>query len=207
MQDFGFGITSNISLKDESAGDIKSINYYNNNLRDLASASIGQSILVTNLQMALAYSSIANGGYLLKPKIVKKIINNDFVNNFDKPIIVRKNLKTETSDFLITNLNQAINKGTGKKAYISEMAIGGKTGTGEIWNKENKEYSKKNYFSSFATIFPIHEPKYVMVISIEAPENYNKRWGGETAAPCAKNIIKTILLYDKELRVKKNEKA
>ena len=207
MQDFGFGIASNISLKDESAGDIKSINYYNNNLRDLASASIGQSILVTNLQMALAYSSIANGGYLLKPKIVKKIINNDFVDNFDKPIIVRKNLKTETSNFLITNLNQAINKGTGKKAYISEIEIGGKTGTAEIWDKKNKEYSKKNYFSSFATIFPIHEPKYVMIISIEAPENYNKRWGGETAAPCAKNIIKNILLYDKELRIKKNEKA
>ena len=46
-----------------------------------------------------------------------------------------------------------------------------------------------------------------MVITIEAPKEYNKRWGGETAAPCAKNIIKNILRYDKELRIKNNEKA
>ncbi len=205
MQDFGFGIKSNISLKDESSGDIKSINYYNNNLRDLASASIGQAIEVTNLQMALAYSSIANGGYLLKPKIIKKIINNDSIDNFDQPIIIRKNLKSKTSDFLISNLNQVVENGTGKKAYIDEINIGGKTGTAEIWDAENKEYSKENYFSSFATIFPINNPKYVMIISIEVP--YEKRWGGETAAPCAKNIIKNIMLYDKELRIKKNEKA
>ena len=207
MQDFGFGIKSNISLRDESDGDIKSINYYYNNSRDLASASIGQSILVTNLQMALAYSSIANGGYLLKPKIVKKIVNDNFINNFDSPIIVRKSLKAETSKFLLSNLNKAINQGTGKKAHINEIKIGGKTGTAEIWDKDEKQYSNKDYFSSFATIFPIDNPKYVMVISIEAPENYNKRWGGETAAPCAKNIIKNIMLYDKELRIKKNENA
>ena len=205
MQDFGFGIKSNISLKDESSGDIKSINYYNNNLRDLASASIGQAIEVTNLQMALAYCSIANGGYLLKPKIIKKIINNDTIDNFDQPTIIRKNLKSKTSDFLISNLNQVVENGTGKKAYIDEINIGGKSGTAEIWDAENKEYSKENYFSSFATIFPINNPKYVMIISIEVP--YEKRWGGETAAPCAKNIIKNIMLYDKELRTKNNEKA
>ena len=92
MQDFGFGIASNISLKDESAGDIKSINYYNNNLRDLASASIGQSILVTNLQMALAYSSIANGGYLMKPKIIKKISDGNKSREFSQPIILNQTM-------------------------------------------------------------------------------------------------------------------
>ena len=203
IQDFGFGIKSNISLRDEKSGDIKNINYYNYNLRDLASASIGQAIEVTNLQMALAYSSIANGGYLLKPKIIKKIDN----NNFDQPIVIRKNLKTETSKFLLSNLSKVVTEGTGKKAYINEIEIGGKTGTAEIWDKDENQYSKKDYYSSFATIFPINNPKYVMVITIEAPKEYNKRWGGETAAPCAKNIIKNILLYDKELRIKKNEKA
>ena len=207
MQDFGFGIKSNISLKNESSGDIKNINYYNTNLRDLASAAIGQSILVTNLQMALAYSSIANGGYLLKPKIVKKIVNNQFSNNFDTPVIVRKNLKTKTSKFFISTLNKVINQGTGKKAYIENLSIGGKTGTAEIWDITNNAYSKENYISSFATIFPIDNPKYVMIISVESPEDYDKRWGGETAAPCSKNIIKKIMIYDKKLRVKPYENA
>ena len=183
------------------------MNYYNNNLRDLASASIGQSILVTNLQMALAYSSIANGGYLLKPKIVKKIINNQFIKNFDQPIVVRKNLENETVNFFTSALNNVITEGTGKKAYINGFSIGGKTGTAEIWDNDNKKYSEKNYFSSFASIFPIDKPKYVMIISIESPEKYHKRWGGETAAPCAKNIIKNIMLYDKDLRLNKNENA
>ncbi len=205
MQDFGFGIKTNISLKDESSGDIRNISYYDNNLRDLASASIGQSILVTNLQLALAYSSIANGGYLLKPKIIKKITDSNSINSFDKPIIIRKNLKLKTSEFLLSSLNQVVDKGTGKKANTHNIKIGGKTGTAEIWDKESKQYSKENYFSSFAAIFPIDNPKYTMIISIEAPKEYDKRWGGETAAPCAKNIINNMILYDKDLRVKNNE--
>ena len=207
MQNFGFGIKSNISLHDESSGDIKSMDYYNNNLRDLASASIGQSILVTNLQMALAYSSIANGGYLLKPKIVKKIVKDELVKNFDAPNVIRRNLETESSNFFILALNKVIDEGSGRKAFIDDFPIGGKTGTAEIWEIENNSYSEKNYFSSFATIFPINDPKYVMIISIESPEDYDKRWGGETAAPCAKNIIKDIIIHDKSLRIKKNENA
>lgn len=207
MQQFGFGIKTNISLQDESSGDIKNIDYYNNNLRDLASASIGQSILVTNLQMVLAYSSIANGGYLLKPKIIRRISNNQFSNNFEKPIIIRQNLKKETSKFFASALANVINKGTGKKAYTDGITIGGKTGTSEIWDQENNTYSEKNYISSFAAVFPIDNPQYVMIISIEAPEDYNKRWGGETAAPCTKNIIENIMLYDKNLRLQNHEKA
>jgi len=62
----------------------------------------------------------------------------------------------------------------------------------------NKEYSKNEFISSFASIFPIDNPKYVMIISIEAPM-YNKRWGSESAVPCAKSIIEDIIFYDKNL--------
>ena len=68
LKRFGFGIKTNISMSDEHKGDIKNLNYYKNNKRDLASASIGQSILVTNLQLATAHASIANGGIFLNQK-------------------------------------------------------------------------------------------------------------------------------------------
>ena len=208
MQKFGFGIKSNISLMDEHKGDIKSLKYYKHNIRDLASASIGQSILVTNLQLGLAYGSIANGGYMLKPQIIKKINHEDYSEQFSKPTILYKNMKEKTSNKSLSLLEKTVSEGTAKKAYLHELNIGGKTGTAEIWDIDNKEYSKHEFISSFASIFPIDKPKYVMIISIEAPI-YNKRWGGESAAPCARSIIEDIIFYDKELINKNvlNEKA
>ena len=68
---------------------------------------------------------------------------------------------------------KTVDEGTAKKAYIPGFSIGGKTGTAEIWDIDNKEYSKTEYISSFASIFPIENPKYVLIISLEAP-SYNK---------------------------------
>tara|TARA_B110000014_G_scaffold261522_1_gene253401 strand:- start:2745 stop:4493 length:1749 start_codon:yes stop_codon:yes gene_type:complete len=209
IKKFGFGIKSNISLKDEHKGEIQPFNYYKNNLRDLASISIGQSILVTNLQMALAYCSIANGGYLLKPKIIKKINHNYYTEEFNTPKVLYKNMKKSTSKTILMLLQKTVEEGTAKKSYIKELEIGGKTGTAEIWNLESKNYSKKEFFASFASVFPIDNPKYVMIISIEAPD-YNKRWAAESAVPCAKNIIQDIMFYDTQIinkQDKNNEEA
>tara|TARA_B100000676_G_scaffold3387_1_gene3132 strand:+ start:5447 stop:7192 length:1746 start_codon:yes stop_codon:yes gene_type:complete len=205
---FGFGIKTNISMSDEHKGDIKSLDYYKNNIRDLASVSIGQSILVTNLQLATAYASIANGGYILKPKIIKSIKFSDKEENFSNPTILYKSISSETSNKLLSLLKKTVDEGTAKKAYISGFSSGGKTGTAEIWDADNKEYSKTEYISSFASIFPIEDPKYVLIISLEAP-SYDKRWGGESAVPCAKDIIEEIIFYDKELKLRKayNDRA
>jgi len=197
---FGFGIKTNISLPDENSGRINNFKYYSNNYRDLASAAIGQSILVTNLQMAMAYASVANGGYLLKPKIVKKINHNEYIQEFDDPIILNNSLNFNTTQLLISLLEEVIinSDGTGSNAYTEYIRIGGKTGTGEIWDINEKQYSNKDFFSSFASIFPINNPKYVMIVSIEAPV-YEKRWGSQSAVPCTKKIIENIILYDKNL--------
>ena len=103
-------------------------------------------------------------------------------------------------------LNMAVNNGTGQNAVIDGWQISGKTGTAEKYI--NGEYSKKEFVSSFASIFPIENPKYVLIISLEAP-SYNNRWAGESAAPCAKNIIEEIIFYDKDLQLRKayNDRA
>ena len=198
IKKFGFGIKTNISLMDEHKGEIKPFQYYKNNIRDLASISIGQSILVTNLQLALAYCSIANGGYMLKPQVIKKINHKNYSDQLQTPTILYRNMDKSTSNIAKHLLEKTVREGTAKKAYLYNLSVGGKTGTAEIWDIDNKEYSKNEFISSFASIFPIDDPKYVMIISIESPM-YNKRWGGESAAPCAKDIIEDIMFYDKEL--------
>ena len=144
----------------------------------------------------------------MKPKIIKKIKTKSDSIIYNKPNIIRRTIQKNTSEYFTTILNEVVNKGTGKKAYLDEISVGGKTGTAEIWNKTDNKYSTKNYNSSFASIFPIKEPKYVMIVTIDSPK-YDKRWGGESAAPCAKEIINNILLHDKSIskKTKKNEKA
>jgi len=201
IQKFGFGIKTNISLPNEHSGQITDFKNYSKKIRDLASTTIGQSILVTNLQMAMAYSSIANGGYLIKPKIIKKInYDNDYSLEFNKPIVLDNNINSNTSEFLLSILEKTITdtNGTAANAYSNYIRIGGKTGTAEIWDKNTNQYSSEEFISSFASIFPINNPKYVMIVSIEAPI-YEKRWGSQSAVPCAKKIIEDIIFYDKNI--------
>ena len=121
-----------------------------------------------------------------------------YSDQLSKPIILYKNMEQRTSDIALSLLEKTVIEGTAKNTYLHSLNIGGKTGTAEIWDADKKEYSKNEFISSFASIFPIDNPKYVMIISIEAPM-YNKRWGGESAVPCAKSIIEDIIFYDKEL--------
>ena len=86
--------------------------------------------------------------------------------------------------------------GTATNAYSDYIRIGGKTGTAEIWDNSTSQYSNEEFISSFASIFPINDPKYVMIVSIEAPM-YEKRWGSQSAVPCTKKIIEDIIIYNK----------
>ena len=135
---------------------------------------------------------------MLKPQIVKEVVHEDFSESTYDPIILYKNMSENTSKIMLKLLQKTVEDGTAKKTYLEKFNSGGKTGTAEIWDLENREYSKNEFISSFASVFPIENPKYVMIISIEAPE-YNKRWGGESAVPCAKSIIENIIFYDNEL--------
>ena len=122
------------------------------------------------------------------------------MQSFDSPVILHKSINSNTAKTLLSMLEQVTSNpdGTGLNTYMEYINIGGKTGTGEIWDNQKNEYSSEEFFSSFASIFPIDNPKYVMIVSIEAPK-YEYRWGSQTAVPCTKRIIENIILYDKSL--------
>ena len=154
---FGFGIRTGIPLPSETPGVLRAYNDWSR--LSGPSVSMGQEISVNTLQLALAYSAAANGGYLPKARIIKNISGQEFEGQYCSPRPVRRVMSTATSKLLLEMMEGVVNEGTATKARIPGFRIGGKTGTAEKFI--DGEYSKRNFISSFAAVFPIDDPKYV----------------------------------------------
>ena len=186
---FGFGIRTGIPLPSETPGFLRA--YSDWSRLSGPSVSMGQEISVNTLQLALAYSATANGGYLPNARIIKNIIGEDYEGRNFSPRPVRQVMSAETSRLLLAMMEGVVNEGTATKARIPGFRIGGKTGTAEKFI--DGKYSKRNFISSFAAVFPIDDPKYVCVISVDSPA-YGYHWGNETAAPIVKEIFERLII-------------
>ena len=191
-KNFGFGSTTGLPFKSESNGILRDLKKWSKCSKTYI--SIGQEVGVTNIQLAIAYSALANGGYLLKPHIVKNISKNDSIIYNRKINPIRKVVDENISNQILLSLNEVVIKGTAKNLNLNGYKIGGKTGTAQKFI--NGAYSKNEFISSFASIFPIDNPKYVMIISIDSPI-YGKHWSNESAVPTSKKIINRIIINDK----------
>ena len=115
---FGFGTKTGISLKDESSGNIRNLNNWSKTSKTYL--SIGQELSVTNLQLAMAYAAIANGGYLLKPNIIKMISSGENEIMYTKDIYpIRKVLKKENSEELLRYLKNVVKNGTAENLNLN----------------------------------------------------------------------------------------
>ncbi len=156
-------------------------------------AAYGHGIAVTPLHLVTAAAIIVNGGKEIKPHIILKK-NKKTTENPKEKIIVSKRTSKIMSEFLRKVVNEK--KGTGKKAFVLGYDVGGKTGTSEKIKTGNKKYDEKTLFSSFLAVFPIYNPKYIVLITIDEPkgqkDTYNFATGGWTAAPTAGRIISKI---------------
>ena len=195
---FGFGTKTFISLNNESNGFIRNSSDWSITSKNYI--SIGQELSITNLQLALAYSAIANGGMLIKPNIIKKIIKetkngNIIQNNSTYPI--RQIISTNTSKQIMKSLNKVVETGTGKELNMNNYKVSGKTGTAQKYI--DGEYS--NYTSTFVTLFPNDYPQYVLVVSIDEPE-YGYHWASKSAVPVSKEIITRMMISDNDLHYK-----
>ncbi len=192
LRDFGFGLETGIELPGEVSGELK--HYTKWTPYTQIGMSIGYGISVTPLQMVLAYGAIANGGYLLKPKI--------FLGAYDKingkipraePEIIRRVISDSTSRKLINMLEEVVYDGTGKRAYIKGLRIAGKTGTAMKYDPELGKYSDHEFVSSFVGFFPADAPQLLIFVMIDNPKK--DHLGGKVAAPTFRNILKRILRY------------
>jgi cell division protein FtsI (penicillin-binding protein 3) len=178
-RNFGFGSLTNIELPVEAAGMLNKPSDWS--AYTLNTMAYGYEISATPLQMASAYAAIANKGVLMKPFLVKKIINEKIeVVKENQPTTIRRVISENTAYTLKKILEGVIRNGTAKAAGVEGLSIAGKTGTAR--QIIDKKYSHKRYFASFIGFFPVEDPQVVCLVILDNPK-HGGYTGGTTSAP------------------------
>ena len=192
LKKFGFGDKTGIDIPGESSGRLTSPKSWGK--IELATISFGQGVSVTALQLASALSAIANGGYLMKPHIVKKIIGPDGnVIRDNVSEVESRVISYDTSVEMTRILERVVEEGTGKKAAIPGYKVAGKTGTAQMPDPVTGGYSPNRYVASFIGFAPSDDPKITLVVVVEAPKVMTH--GGSVSAPIFKQIAEKVLFH------------
>ena len=176
-------------------GEAKGILYNEKNVGpvELATISFGQSISVTPIQLITAISSIANGGDLMQPRVVKSYTDNKGnITETVKPKKVRSVISKETSKKMLEIAESVVTEGGGKIAYIPGYRLGGKTGTAQ--KVIDGKYAPGKYICSFVGIAPCDDPQIVVLAIVDEPTGVSA-FGSTTAGPIVKEIMNDSLKY------------
>ncbi len=203
---FGYGEKSGIDLNGEEFGLIPTDPESIRAIR-LATMSYGHGIAATPLQVINSVSAIVNGGNLMKPRLVKQVVNSrgDVVQEIP-PYVRRRVISEETSKTMLELMETVVSQGSGSRAYIPGYHVGGKTGTAE--KVVGSRYVEGKYIGSFIGVAPTDKPRIVVLAIVDDPKG--TYYGGVTAAPIAKEIIEDTLTYlevDTKLDKEEIEKA
>lgn len=190
LKKFGFGSLTEIDLQEEATPELRPDDEWKE--IDTATAAFGQGIAVTPIQLVRAFVAIANGGQLVKPYVVAKVVegNQEMTIN---PQIIRRVVSQETAEKVKEMMVNAVEKGEAKWTKLSGFKIAGKTGTAQI--PVAGHYDEEKTIASFAGFAPADEPKFVMLVTLREPQS--SPWAAETAAPLWFDIAKDLLYYFK----------
>ena len=191
LKSFGFGSKTDIELSNELAGNV---DFRENIELDYLSVSYGQGLSATAIQQLQALSIIANEGHMVKPHIIKKIVD----NNTKEEVVT----KTEVSEQIVSKEaadkikklmydNVQTKTATGYYYYIKDFDIIGKTGTAQIYENGHYLQGDGDYIISFAGMFPYDDPEIIIYTAIKKPRTYHS----EAIAPYVKEVIGNIAKY------------
>jgi stage V sporulation protein D (sporulation-specific penicillin-binding protein) len=160
---------------------------------ELATISFGQGISVTPIQMLVSAVATINGGYVIRPRLVREMRheNGDLVQRFE-PVVVRQAISAETSRQMRDILESVVAEGSGSHAGVTGYRIGGKTGTAQKVVAGGYESGK--YIASFFGFFPADDPELAVLVLIDEPKG-KQYYGGEIAAPVAGEIFSEVIRY------------
>ena len=169
LKKFGFGARLEIVFPGESTGILNKTPWKK---LQLATIGFGHSISVTPLQMATAYSAIANGGLIKQPYLTQSFYYKESgEKKIFKPKTLNRALTPEQAKIMTVMLISAVSKGgTGVKAQVKGFLSAGKTGTAQIVSSKEGGYVKGQYISSFAGFIPAHDPKFVIYVVVQQPQ-------------------------------------
>ena len=188
---FGFTAETGISLPAEQSGFMPSLKNCSEHTQ--GAISFGQSITVTPLQMVTAYSAIANGGMLMQPQIVKRIVDGSgAVVKQNDPVMKRRVISEKTAGIMRDMLKQVVAPGgTGTKAAVEGYSVAGKTGTSQKIDQGG--YSHSKIIASFAGFVPADDPRLAIIVLVDEPQRM--KFGGEIAAPAFSRMANAMLNY------------
>lgn len=191
---FGFGRKTNIELTGEIAGIVRPARRWS--ATSLSRVGMGYEVGVTPLQMVMAMGAVANGGKLLRPRIISALhdAGGREVSVF-RPEVVSEPISPRASELLMRALAQATEEGgTGSKARVEGWSVAGKTGTSQRYDAALGRYVPGSYVTSFVGYAPREHPELAVVVVVDDPKN-EKRFGGAVAAPVFAEIVGPSLEY------------
>jgi cell division protein FtsI (penicillin-binding protein 3) len=190
VREFGFGAPTGVDLPGESGGLLRPTARWS--ALSLPSISFGQEVGVTALQMASAVAAVANGGYLMRPYVVRQVEDgHGTVVKAMKPLAVRRVLEAETIAVLTSMLQGVVTGGTGKRAAIPGYVVAGKTGTAQKVDASGR-YSMIDHVASFVGFVPASRPALVVLVSLDGPKGPRNQ-GGDVAAPLFARVAEHAL--------------
>lgn len=189
LKRFGFGVKTGVDLPGEIAGNISNLSAGRD--VDFDTASFGQGIAVTPLQMAMAVGAIANQGNLMKPYVIDSVADESGNETQTKPEVVRSVISKDTSSTLTQMLVSVVRNGYDNRAGVKGYFVAGKTGTAQMPNKNGRGYSA-DVIHTFIGYAPAFDPKFLVLIQINAPK---AQFASVTLPPYFKELAEFILNY------------
>lgn len=190
LHKFGLSQKTGIDTSFESSGRLFSLKSFTEVRK--SNVSFGQGISMTQLQMLTTLNATINGGKLLKPFIVDRVVDvNGNVVLQNKTQVLYTPISEATSAQIREILENVVTSGTGRGVIIPGYRIGGKTGTAQ--KAGPRGYEKGKYFSSFFAFFPADKPKYSVLITINEP--HGAYYGAAVALPPARDLLEKLIKY------------
>jgi cell division protein FtsI (penicillin-binding protein 3) len=188
LRDFGFGSLTGVELPGEVPGTLRRPDRWT--AQSPASLAIGYEMSVTPLQMAMAYGTLANGGLLMQPRLVRETRRStgSVLDRFDARVI-RRVVDEEIARTVGTALVGVVEDGTGTSARLGSFAVAGKSGTARL--NFGAGYERGAYYASFVGFFPADAPQLVVFVGLDRPQG--SYYGGAVAAPVSRATMEAAL--------------
>ncbi|MEK7548275.1 MAG: penicillin-binding protein 2 [Patescibacteria group bacterium] len=191
LKKFGFLDRTDIELENEVVGKIEYFEDWTES--ELATHAFGQGLTVTMMQMASAYSAIANGGILMQPYLVEETRHDNSTVTKTEPKEIRRVISEDTSSKMTAMLVNTIESGEGKKGSVNNHFTAGKTGTSQTYKYGKAIGGPGNTIGTFAGFGPIDDPQFIIIVKYDRPRS--SEWGSSTAAETFSKIADYLFGY------------
>ncbi|AFZ43218.1 penicillin-binding protein transpeptidase [Halothece sp. PCC 7418] len=192
LQELGLEEKVGIDLMGETAGSLKSKFQFTNYPIEPATASFGQGLSLTPIKLAQLHGAIANGGYLVKPHLVKGLVDQDGNLVSEKDQTRKQVFSSRTTKEVLAMMETVVSEGSGEVAQIPGYRLAGKTGTAQ--KAKGRSYGNEK-ITSFVSIFPVQQPRYVILAVVDEPKR-PLAYGSTVAAPIVKEVIEGLITIE-----------